>query len=297
MAWWKSRVRVASAPPSFFQHSLRLGMRSASLSAASSRPRAASTQQRSCRLARFLALAQFILDRPSSPTGNQQACSQSPPERRITRRRSRSVSATYFRVRSANSSEPGVTRSSNMNRNDPPDTGRVHHPVRCRVARCRYGVGASVVATTTVQPATNGFAQFLAGFVAGEGSFSGPSDGTRFCLEIGLGALDREMRELLHSALGVGHVYDSPRRREHYDDESTFRVQALRELPEIVVPFMDAHLPPSYKREQYFAWRERLLDYWEHRAKRVRPCTVEGCARPRRAHGLCRRHLYVQFGV
>lgn len=190
-----------------------------------------------------------------------------------------------------------MTRSSNMNRNDPPDTGRVHHPVRCRVAACRYGVGASVVATTTVQPATNGFAQFLAGFVAGEGSFSGPSDGTRFCREIGLGALDREMCELLHSALGVGHVYDSPRRREHYDDESTFRVQALRELLEIVVPFMDAHLPPSYKREQYLAWRERLLDYWEHRAKRVRPCLVNGCEKPRRAHGLCRQHLYSRFGV
>jgi hypothetical protein len=63
------------------------------------------------------------------------------------------------------------------------------------------------------------------------------------------------------------------------------------------VPFMDAHLPPSYKREQYLAWRGRLLDYWEHRAKRVRPCTVEGCEKPRRAHGLCRHHLYKQLGV
>ncbi len=113
--------------------------------------------------------------------------------------------------------------------------------------------------------------------------------------EVGLGASDREMCEVLQTFLGVGHIYDSPRRRPHYDDESSFRVQALPELLDVVVPFMDAHLPPSYKREQYLAWRERLLDYWEHRAKRVRPCTVEGCEKPRRAHGLCRQHLFKEY--
>jgi hypothetical protein len=39
-----------------------------------------------------------------------------------------------------------------------------------------------------------------------------------------------------------------------------------------------------------------LIDYWEQRAKRVRPCTVPGCAQPRRAHGLCRHHLYAERG-
>jgi PD-(D/E)XK endonuclease len=29
----------------------------------------------------------------------------------------------------------------------------------------------------------------------------------------------------------------------------------------------------------------------------VRPCTVEGCEKPRRAHGLCRQHLYSRRGV
>lgn len=100
------------------------------------------------------------------------------------------------------------------------------------------------------------------------------------------------MCELLQRLLSVGHIYDSPRRRDHYDDEVGYSVQSLRELVDVVVPFMDEHLPPSYKREQYFEWRERLLDYWEHRAKRKRPCTVEGCESPRRAHGLCRHHLF-----
>ena len=136
---------------------------------------------------------------------------------------------------------------------------------------------------------------FLAGFVAAEGCFSGLADGSRFVFEVGLGASDRAMCEALRDFLGVGHIYDHPRRRLHHDDQSTLMVQSLRELLYIVVPFMDAHLPPSYKREQYLAWRARLLDYWEHKAKRIRPCNVDGCDEPRRAHGLCRHHLYVQY--
>lgn len=147
---------------------------------------------------------------------------------------------------------------------------------------------------TTVKPATSELGQFLAGFLAAEGCFSGNGD-TRFCLEVGLGSIDRAMCTMLQDFLGVGHVYDSPRRKDHYDDETVYVVQSLRELIDGVVPFMDVHLPPSYKREQYLAWKERLLDYWEHRAKRVRPCIVEGCDKPRRAHGLCRHHLFKKY--
>ena len=53
-----------------------------------------------------------------------------------------------------------------------------------------------------------------------------------------------------------------------------------RELVEVVVPFMDAHLPPSHKRTQYLEWRARLLDHWEHRA-RGGPCSVTGCGESR----------------
>jgi hypothetical protein len=148
-----------------------------------------------------------------------------------------------------------------------------------------------------VQPAISEIACFIAGFVAGEGCFTGREDGTRFRFEVGLGSLDRHMCEGLHGFLGAGHIYDSSRREEHHDDQTAYMVQSLRELIDVVVTFMDAHLPPSYKREQYLDWRERLLDYWEHRAKRVRPCTVEGCDKPRRAHGLCRQHLYSRLGV
>jgi hypothetical protein len=101
-----------------------------------------------------------------------------------------------------------------------------------------------------VQPDTDALATFLGGFLAAEGCFSGSSKGNRFILEVGLGASDREMCELLHSFLGIGHVYDSARRKPHHDDEAVFHATALRELLDVVLPFMDAHLPASYKRKQ-----------------------------------------------
>jgi hypothetical protein len=134
----------------------------------------------------------------------------------------------------------------------------------------------------------------IAGFVAAEGTFTGTDrPRPRFTFAVGLGASDVGMCELLREFFGVGSIVRSPRRRDHYDDEAAFAMQSMRALVDVVVPLMDAHLPPSYKREQYEAWRARLLEHWELRAKRVRPCTVEGCELPHRAHGLCRGHLWV----
>jgi hypothetical protein len=146
-----------------------------------------------------------------------------------------------------------------------------------------------------VRPATEDLAQFLGGFVAVEGSFV--VSGGRFTFRVGLGAADSGTCTLFRELFGCGSIHQSPRRKPHYDDECSFVVQSLKDHVEVTIPFMDEHLPPSYKREQYLAWRERLLDYWEHRAKRVRSCSVAGCERPRRAHGLCRHHLYRHRGV
>lgn len=68
-------------------------------------------------------------------------------------------------------------------------------------------------------------------------------------------------------------------------------MQGLPDLVGVVVPFMDVHLPASYKRDQYLAWRAAVLDYWERDARRVRPCAVPGCDEPRKTKGLCRPHF------
>ncbi len=110
-------------------------------------------------------------------------------------------------------------------------------------------------------------AAFVGGFVAGEGCFTRPTP-TRFRFSVHLGAVDLELCESLRCWLGVGHVNRYPRRRPHFDDEAVYAIDSAVDLVEVIVPFMDEHLPPSHKRRQYLAWRTALLDHWEHRARR-----------------------------
>lgn len=147
--------------------------------------------------------------------------------------------------------------------------------------------------TTTARPVGD-VAAFLGGFFAGEGCV-GRSGNTFYC-SVALGATDAGMCALLQVVTGVGRVRRYPRRRDHYDDEVVWVVRSLRELVDVVVPFLDEHLPASLKREQYLAWRRELIAYWENDAKRQRMCEIDGCDEPRRAKGLCRRHYYAVYG-
>lgn len=148
--------------------------------------------------------------------------------------------------------------------------------------------------TTTARPATE-IAAFLGGFIAAEGCFHlPPTKGGRFSFTVSLGGIDQAMIDLLHDFFGCGFTTWSPRRRPHYDDEVTFTVKKLRDLVEMVVPFMDEHLPFSYKHHQYLVWRTVLLRYWTEEA--VRTCGVPGCGRTRRGEGLCGGHRYEVYG-
>lgn len=136
----------------------------------------------------------------------------------------------------------------------------------------------------------------LAGFTAGEGCFTVTGSPPSFSFVVGLGATDAGMCQAFRDFLGVGTLHWYPRRKPHFDDEAKFQVRKLSDLVGVVVPFMDEHLPPSYKRLQYLDWRAQLLEYWEHQARRPRvrqtPCTVDGCPNLQRARGLCRHHYY-----
>lgn len=119
-----------------------------------------------------------------------------------------------------------------------------------------------------MQPAGD-LAAFLGGFVVAEGCFTRVGE-RRFAFTLGLGSRDRELCEALPGQFGVGRVHTHRRRQPHYQDEVTYAVGSLADLVEVIVPFMDEHLPPSYKREQYLVWREALLDYWNAKARRPR---------------------------
>jgi hypothetical protein len=146
-------------------------------------------------------------------------------------------------------------------------------------------------------PPDTELATFIGGFVAAEGTFVRVGTPPRFRFAVALGAKDAATCSVLHKTFGAGTLSLWPRRKVHYQDEITFAIQSLRDHLAVTIPFMDQHLPESHKRQQYLVWRAELLDHWEHRAKRVRACTVEGCEEPRRARGVCRRHLYAHHGV
>lgn len=157
---------------------------------------------------------------------------------------------------------------------------------------------ASAGRITTVRPATEALAAWIGGLVAAEGCFTATELPThrRFLYQVGLGASDSSTCEALREFFGVGRLVTYGRRKAHYDDEVTFVVTRLRDLVEVVVPFMDAHLPASHKRVQYEVWRSQLLSYWEHQARRRRPCRLDGCYSASIAHGLSRAHLRSELG-
>lgn len=121
---------------------------------------------------------------------------------------------------------------------------------------------------------TRAVAHFLGGFTAAEGTFvrsevprpSGPGRPT-FTFAVSLGSVDISSCELFRTFLGVGQVRRYPRRKPGNDDEVVFSIRSIPKLLEVVVPFMDEHLPPSHKRQQYLAWREELVSYDEVRRR------------------------------
>jgi LAGLIDADG DNA endonuclease family protein len=164
-------------------------------------------------------------------------------------------------------------------------------PSKDAASSCEAGDSA---AATTSRPRGTDLGAYIAGFVAGEGTFTGTKNTNVFAVM--LGEVDAETCELLQSFFGVGHVYHYSRRQPHYDDFVVFQVRKTADLVHVIIPFMDEHLPSSYKRQQYDAWRCKVLDFWEFGMKRRRSCTVDGCERPQRGRGVCRTHYYRLYG-
>ena len=166
-------------------------------------------------------------------------------------------------------------------------------------------MGSSPIASTS--PAVSPFT--LAGYVAGEGSFvittrrPAFKDGTprlRFVFQVSVATRDRPILEDLQTLLGHGSITDSVARNVRWQPISQFCVTSRRAHFAATIPWADAHLLPSAKRDQYELWRDALYSYDVVRptqyGKGPSPCSVEGCERPVRGRGLCRRHYYRATG-
>ncbi|HEX5265252.1 MAG TPA: LAGLIDADG family homing endonuclease [Acidimicrobiales bacterium] len=146
-----------------------------------------------------------------------------------------------------------------------------------------------------MSPATD-WASFVGGLIAGEGTFVCTGRRPSFTFSIRLGAADGDLLREVKEFFGCGTLHWYPRRKAHYDDEMVFQVRRLADLVGVVVPYMDEHLPPSYKRLQYEAWRDKLVLYCDQRPRGPRRCAVPGCTEPARALDRCRHHYYLLTG-
>lgn len=148
----------------------------------------------------------------------------------------------------------------------------------------------------------------LAGFIAGEGSFS-ISTGRRvwangdpvrkFVFAVTVASRDRGVLEELRRFLGVGAIQNSPPRRTGWEPTSTLSVRSLKAQQQ-AIPFADRFLLPCAKRNQFEARRDALMSYV--RRHNIRwglgrsICGINGCERPVRGRGLCRSHYYRETG-
>ena len=149
----------------------------------------------------------------------------------------------------------------------------------------------------------------LAGFVAGEGSFVVTTkqppfrDGAprlRFLFQVAVAARDRELLEQIRALLGFGSIHERDGSKPHHLRIAVLSVASITAHRTATIPWLDAHLLLSAKREQYTLWRDALYSYEiEHPSqygKGRSTCSEADCDLPVRGRGLCRRHYYRATG-
>lgn len=149
----------------------------------------------------------------------------------------------------------------------------------------------------------------LAGFVAGEGSFSISTtarqhlDGSpikKFVFGVAVEAADLDMLEQLRCCLGYGSIRHVAPAKSHWKPQVVYTSNSLTAHWQATIPFADRYLLPCAKRDQFEAWREELERYVERHNIRCgrgpSPCSIEGCGKPVRGRGLCRSHYYRATG-
>jgi len=103
------------------------------------------------------------------------------------------------------------------------------------------------------------FNNFIAGFVAGEGTFTHSGDKKVFRLH--LAQDDKEILEKIKDYLGVGNIYEREAREENWKKEVIYSVQSKAENWKVIVPFFEkTSLRNTHKEKQFEEWKKDLKE-------------------------------------
>lgn len=119
------------------------------------------------------------------------------------------------------------------------------------------------------------FNNYIVGFVDGEGTFVAPDvdgrDQTRFRFAIELSDKDSEVLEEIKEYFGVGNMSYLDKRRDHWDDHTTYYVQDYGSLISVIIPFFDEYGPRApQKKIQYKWWRKKIMEYTDFEIERFK---------------------------
>jgi hypothetical protein len=111
--------------------------------------------------------------------------------------------------------------------------------------------------TETLEFKDESFNHFIAGFVAGEGTFTHSGDKKIFRLH--LAQDDKEILEKIQKYFGVGNIYEREARKENWKKEVIYTVQSKAENWNVIVPFFEkTGLRNTHKQKQFEKWKTDL---------------------------------------
>lgn len=105
---------------------------------------------------------------------------------------------------------------------------------------------------------------FIAGFIAGEGCFTGTSRpcGTRqYVFQVGLSLPDEPILHRIKDCMGVGRISLHKQKNPDHQALVMYSVARRRDLATVIIPFMDRYLTllPCHKSTQYSEWRAKFF--------------------------------------
>lgn len=104
---------------------------------------------------------------------------------------------------------------------------------------------------------------FISGIVTAEGSFTTYESDNQFRAGFNIGMADRDettLRNIASFFNRSGRISRKEEREAHHADTIHFRINSIKDIVELIIPFFEQYPPRGKKRNQYIEWRDEILN-------------------------------------